>query len=787
MPISMAENNAPAPQDDKERQPDQKQDYWKKELQRAEKYFATFWNKADKLCKLYAKQEEGSAGKRQFAMLWANTEVLKPSVYARPPVPNVSRRYRDRDPVGRLAADILERAASFEFERMNLDSTLRAVRDDLLLPGRGQAWVSYEAEIEEPEEEPGEAPDDLPVQGVAPTIKEHKTMVDYIHYRQFLHQPARRWEEVEWVAKIAYMTDDEGKARFKDKWTGVALDNKADKSADSDGTKDPKLDNAQMAKATVYEVWCKKEKKVYFIAKSANQVLEVAEPLLDFEGFFPCPKPVYATVTNNTLIPTPDYKFYQDQAEEIDQLTARIGKLLDSLKLVGFYPAGAEGDVSEAMEKALSPAVESKMIPIASWAAFGERGGANAIIWLPIREVVETIRACIEVRNQAVQDVYQITGISDILRGASNSNETATAQSIKAQWGSVRIRDRQQELVRFARDLTRMVCEVISDQYDPEYLMNLTNIERPEPPQPPQQPQPMQPPQPTGDPQQDQAAQQQMQQMQAQQQEAMQAFQQQMQAYQAEVQKIKDAFDLLKNDDMRGYRIEIETDSTIQPDEDAEKQRRTEFVTAIGGLLQQSMPLVMQVPELAPMVGETIMFTARGFRAGRALEDVIEQAFKAVKDRLSQPPQQQPDPSAAIIEAKQKQAQIDIEHTQAKNQLDLQHKQEAHGLDMQIKQQQADHALSVTQQTNELGLSQGKAKLRDQILAEEQDAFLGQPGEQVNGVAQVLQATIDQMLQTLTVSNQQVLASNQQLLTAMTAPKVITAPDGRQYTAQTVN
>jgi hypothetical protein len=793
----MAESNAPAQKAGEGEQTDKMQDYWKKELARAEKHFDTFWKKADKLYKLFAKQGQENDSKRKFAMLWANTEVMKPSIYARPPIPQVSRRYRDKDPVGRLAAEILERASGFEFERMNLDSVLRAVRDDLLLPGRGQAWVRYEAEIEGAEEEPYDGEEQLEAEMQAeqpqvpqaePQVKEHKTIVDYVHYRQFLHSPARRWEEVSWVAKAVYMTDDEGKARFKDKWKGVPLDNKADsEGGKSDSTKDPKLENSQNAQATVFEIWCKTHKKVYFVAKGAPQVLETIDPYLDFEGFFPCPKPVYATVTNNSLIPTPDYKYYQDQAEEIDQLTARIGKLIDSLKLVGFYPAGAEGDVSAAMEKALSPGTDSQMIPIASWAAFGEKGGGNAIVWLPIREVVETIRSCTEVRNQAIQDVYQITGISDILRGSTDSNETATAQSIKAQWGSVRVRDRQQEMVRFARDLTRMVCEVISENYDPQYLISMTNIEMPtEPPPPPQQP-PMQPPQPTGDPQQDQMAQQQMQQAAQQQQQAMQAHQQQVQEYQAQMKKVQDAFALLANDDMRGYRIEIETDSTIQPDEDAEKQRRTEFVTAVGGLLQQAVPLLGAAPELAPLVGETILFTARGFRAGRQLEDVIEQAFKAVQDRLSQPPPQQADPNAAMLEAKQKQAQIDIEHTTAKNQLDLQHKQEAHQLDLQIKGEQANHQLQTAQQTSELGLNTGKAKLRDQILAEEQDAFLGQPGEQVNGVAQVLQGTLGQLMEAMTNSNNQVLQSNQQLLTALTAPKVITAPDGRQYTAQTVN
>jgi hypothetical protein len=775
----MAANNQPTEKSGEAGEAaDQMQDYWKKELSRAERHFADFWKKGDKLYKLFAKQGQENDGNRKFAMLWANTEVLKPSIYARPPIPQVSRRYRDKDPVGRLAAEILERASGFEFERMNLDSVLRAVRDDLLLPGRGAAWVRYEAEIEGDE---GEEDDDyaegseeqleakmqaetpqLPT--AAPVVKEHKTVVDYVHYRQFLHSPARRWEEVTWVAKAVYMTDKEGKARFKGNWKGVPLDHKAQSDSKADGVTDPKLENSQFAQATVYEIWCKTHKKVYFVAKGASRVLDTIDPYLDFEGFFPCPKPVYATVTNNSLIPTPDYKYYQDQAEEIDQLTGRIGKLIDSLKLVGFYPAGAEGDVSAAMEKALSPSTDSQMIPVASWAAFSERGGGNAIVWLPIRDVMETLRACIEVRNQAVQDVYQITGISDILRGASNANETATAQSIKAQWGSVRVRDRQQELVRFARDLTRMVCEVISENYDPQYLITMTNIEMPqEPPPPPQQP-PMQPPPPTGDPQQDQMAQQQMQQMMQQQQQAMTAYQQQVQEYQAAMQKVQAAFELLANDDMRGYRIEVETDSTIQPDEDAEKQRRTEFVTAIGGLLQQAVPLLGAAPELASLVGETILFTARGFRAGRQLEDVIEQAFKAVQDRLSQPPPQQPDPSAAMMQAKQKEKEMDLQFKQQVQQIDLQNKQQAHQLELQImqengqaavamKQQEAQSNLAVAAEANAMKLSHGRDMMRDQIM--------GDTAQQETEQQAAISAALGEIFAELQQSKQQVAALNQ--------------------------
>jgi hypothetical protein len=44
--------------------------------------------------------------------------------------------------------------------------------------------------------------------------------------------------------------------------------------------------------------------------------------------------------------------------------------------------------------------------------------------------------------------IYEVTGISDIVRGQGNAQETATAQEIKSQWGSLRIRKLQKQIER---------------------------------------------------------------------------------------------------------------------------------------------------------------------------------------------------------------------------------------------------------------------------------------------------------------------------------------------------
>lgn len=425
---------------------------WQQELTRYEKWSSDWRKKSEKLLKLYSRQQHDTSSKRKFAMLWANTEVMKPAVQSRPPVPQVSRRYKDKDKVGRIAAELLERSLSFSYEENDIGSTLNMVRDDVLLPGRGTAWVR-----------------------VQDTGGNQKLIVDYIHWNDFYHQPARVWKEVGWVGKRSFMSKADVRKRFGKK---IAKEINLDHSVASEtstGMDDDPTKGIQ-AKATIFEIWDKTSGKVYFISKNHPVPLEVSDPFLNLKDFWPCPKPVYSTITNESLIPTSDYAYYKDQAEQIDNLTARIDALTDSLKRIGFYPAGADADVQQAIERALRPGVENQMIPVESWAAFAEKGGTSIIVMLPIKEVAETIQSCIEVRAQLIADVYQITGISDVLRGATDPDETATAQQLKSQWGSIRIRDRQAALAAFARDITRISCEIMAENFDFMTLREMANM-----------------------------------------------------------------------------------------------------------------------------------------------------------------------------------------------------------------------------------------------------------------------------------------------------------------------
>ncbi|NEJ82837.1 hypothetical protein GR268_40800, partial [Rhizobium leguminosarum] len=347
---------------------------WQQELERAQRYFKSWHDRCVKIEKIYLDQQsdQTNAAKRRFPMLWANTSVLQPAVYARVPQPVVERRFKDAQPVARMASELVERNLAYMGDEADIDSIMRAVRDDFLLCARGTVWLRYEADFEpldmgvQPSDAPanGGLPESLPAglpaglpggmgeDGGAPpeAISDERVCIDYVHWSDFLHSPARRWKDVTWVARRVPMTDEEMEKRFgSDAVTSLQAQGAGSNKGSS---QTERAENE--GKTHVWEIWCKSENYTVWIADGAPVALEVSEPPLDLTHFWPCPRPAYGTMSTSSLIPVPDYVYYQQQCDEIDLLTKRVNKLTDQLRLKVFYPSG-DGAISPAIEKAMRP------------------------------------------------------------------------------------------------------------------------------------------------------------------------------------------------------------------------------------------------------------------------------------------------------------------------------------------------------------------------------------------------------------------------------------------------
>jgi hypothetical protein len=138
-------------------------------------------------------------------------------------------------------------------------------------------------------------------------------------------------------------------------------------------------------------------------------------------------------------------------------------------------------------------------------------------------------------------------------------------------------------------------------------------------------------------------AQQMLQQDPQKQQQVMQALQQAQQEGQKAIGKIMSeptldqVLHLLKDSKTKSFVLDIETDSTIAPDENAEKQRRVEFMGALSQLLPQLAQMITAEPQSAEFCSELLQFSVAPFRAGRALDGAIDAFAAKMKEKADQP------------------------------------------------------------------------------------------------------------------------------------------------------
>lgn len=632
--------------------------YWR-EIERYQRSTRDWYEEGENIEKVYLDEASSSRTARKLALLWANTETLKPAVYTKTPTVMCSRRYRDRDPVARTAAELMERATNTTLELYGIDEVFRMVRDDRLLPGRGTAWVRYEANIDRIEESifvEDEEGNEIEETEVREKLRSEKVCVDYVHWQDFGHNVARTWSEVTLVWRWIYLTEDEAAERFGSKMASRLTYNA--KLPFDTSRSDGEADNL----VKICEIWDKERNLASWMAEGTDDFLDSGEPPISFANFFPCPEPCYATKTSKGLIPKPDYVYYRDQAKEINDLTDKIGRLTEWLIVKGFIPGGPSTIADPLEELSRDKDNREMFMQIEDPAGWSDRGGAAKLIdWFPIDQVIKTLQAAIQARAQLIQDVYQITGIADVLRGQSDPNETATAVDIRAQTGTRRLRNTKDDIARFCRDIARLTAEVIAEQFSPQSIADITGYKY-IPPMP-AMPMMMGAPNMTNVAMFPGAQPPMMPQMPMQQGPAGMGHNggPSMGADMGPELTFDDrTMALLRDDKMRSFRVDVETDSTLQADENAEKTAANEYIQAMVNALKVGAEVLQTAPSFTDTIGELMMLGARRHRVGRTLEETIERNFAEAR-KQAEAMRSQPKPEDPVITVAKTQVQGEIE------------------------------------------------------------------------------------------------------------------------------
>ena len=564
--------------------------------------------------------------KNTFNILWSNTEVVRPALYSSLPRPDVRRRYRDKDLIGKAVSEVCERSVTYTLDAQDFDNPMIAAVHDMLLPGRAITRVRYVPSFVPAEEEPeGQQDSDEPTEELA----YEEVVFQSIQWDDFRRGPGKQWGQVPWIAFRHKLTKDEVAEKYPDFEDKVQYDATI-KDADKDGNDDNEKSNI-FKRCVVWEVWDKDAKKVIFFAPSyKDKALLVMEDPLQLRDFWPIPRPLYAVESSTTLVPTTKYSRYETLAKELESVTNRIKRILNGLRLRGIYDAR----IGE-MEK-LFDAYDNSFVPAENVAALVESGGLDKAIWtLPVQMYAEVLIRLYEYRTGLIQQIYEITGISDIIRGATDPNETLGAQEIKANFGSQRLQREQREVQRYARDLIRIAVELIAEKFDVDTLRLMTGLKFPtnEEKQMAQQQMAMQ---------QQQAQMQAQQQMQQHQQMVMTAEQQGQQPPPSpqqppppepdpEVMKMletpswEDIQQVMQNDMMRDYRIDIETDSTIQAQQQQDQKQMGEVLKGVSDFMMGAAGPVASGALSMKAAKAMLMSFVRRMKLGREVEDALEE------------------------------------------------------------------------------------------------------------------------------------------------------------------
>ena len=741
--------------------------YWLNEIEQAKKRDENFRKTGNKVLDIYSAKETGRV---PFNILYSNTDTLLPALYSSIPRPAVSQRFKDDvDPIIEAAAMASNRMLEYLLDTgrdgyETFDEGMRNATLDALLPGRGVTRIKYDAEISENGDDYATKDSEL-------------VCVDSIVWDRVLFGYAKKWSQIPWVAFEEHIDKDEAVRLFGKEKAGKLQFLKNDDVTDDDKKSKTEQEKQGGEKtACIYQIWDRDEKVVRYISMQyKDDFLKVEDDPLGLTGFFPIPKPILFLEQSHCLDAVAPYSFYENQAKEINTLTTRITRLATAIKAKGIYDAELGSDIENLMsgdDNEFIPADKSSTLS-------ADKGFQNAIWFLPIAEMVGVLNNLYAAREQCKQVIYEVTGISDIIRGATVASETATAQGLKSQWGTMRLKRMQGEVQRYARDMLRIMLEIAATKFSEETWVQMTGLKY--------------------------ATEGQV--MMAQQVIAMakqvkmsmppeqlqllhQQYEQQLQQAQQVLQQVKwsDVINLLKNDMQRCYKIDIETNSTVLPEAIEDQKNIADVMTALGQYLQGVTPLIQSGAFPFEAAKAMMMSIVKRYQFGDKIEQYIDEMKPPAPPEQPQAP---PDNTLQIkqldLQAKQQELQVKAQLDQAKIETDRIIAQGKAQTEMHIEQAKAEAGIEFekwklqVETDNAFKLAQFEAMEREKQWRADIDAriLLAQMS-----ISELAQAETGQEEVQDNTELQGLKDSMDSLMNYLNSPRQITLPDGRTVTLQ---
>lgn len=702
--------------------------------QKTDKDFSSWYQSAKEALGAYESgSEDQSEDQISSAQLfYSNVEIVTPSVYNTTPVPDIRPRFNDYNPVIKAGADLFERIVTADMDESDFDDVILDAVMKLQVVGEGLARVRYDCTFKSTpilDEFTGEPiVDDFGNPVVRSEIDHDKVWLDVVPWDRIVFGPGRKFGKCQWIAFEHDLTYHDVQKLNKDRADELTFGNAShrvvgrylsDKSVSADAEK-----AGIFSTIKAYEIWDMETRTVIWIAEQddISPIRHHKDPFR-LRQFFPLLPPLAPRKKFDSRLPKVPYAKHKRLYKQFDRLLERIDTLVSMCKVSGFADAKVHNDITRIRDLMDGEFVSSTQAE--AWVT-GRSGSklSDAISYWPLDQIIAAITQLDSRLNSIKVLIWEVVGVNDVMRGASDPSETLGAQEMKAQYGSMRLRSLQTATQTYCSYAINIMAEVRANVTPWERLKKIAmmNFEPTEEMQAQAQQLAQQQLQQSQQPQIDPST---GQQIHAQIDPAiLQQMTQQIATQLASEfeQKVKEVC----KSPHRDMIIDIETDSTIRADVSRDMEQFNGLITATGNFATSVGALAPIRPQAVGPLFKVYASQVRKFSLGSEGE-------KALDDLISQT--DQPPPAAPTISPEQAaEAEAQRSHEQSLQDKKIQEKQvSSQGAIAKIEAQTSAKAqeVEISRQQGEVDNANADAQLQRDVTMAKVQSELGVGMEQL--------------------------------------------------------
>ena len=571
--------------------------FWQKQLERAtgDRLYKKWLKSSKSIVRRYrnesfrendSKKLDLDSDSKGYNLLYRNVSVRLPFILPFIPKVQVERTNRDNDPVARIASMVLERMANKIIDVDDFKQALDGAKLDAELSNMGVIWVSYD-----PQDKNG-------------LLKEN-IKFEFIEHSDFLWQKSKSWSDCEWVARRKRLTEED----FKEQYPKVSPESLVKDSAYDKLEENNIIDCDDKTEQTisVYEIWHKKDKKVYIYQPTNETVLAEYDYPYDIE--FPCAKPLSYDVFVDSTIPVSRHAQYLAQYKAVDNINKRISKLKELLRVCGAYDAGVPD-----FGKIFDSDNDNSLVGLKNVEKYQGKDLSGMVWTYDPTPAVNSLIQLKTTRDEYINDIQKGIGVYDVLEGETNAQEAYGTNRLKGSFGTMRMQDDQKDAIYFVQETIRIACDIICQVFEPLSIVQYSTIE-----------------------------------------------------YSLEsLAGIEQAVMFLKDNMLKDTRLTISLEDVRSYYDSEYKANLSEMWGNVFTQLQASMQMITSIPEMAGICKVALMSMVRSYKVGSFVEQEMEQAIDNAIVAYQNRPKDQPSPE--MIKAQNEQVKLQLEQSKVQMQ-----------------------------------------------------------------------------------------------------------------------